>query len=358
MITGCEDLLTQTPPHTADADTNSIWAVGFKRLQNVVLRMDLAFEREFVEDALAGVKATQHAATNERNRMAEACLSATAPQVRLRISQPQLENNDRRGMILCEMRQQIDLLSIKLLNEELGDESPLKDDFVWRHFGKNASEERLIELREMLRSTEPRKRSSSHRRRRRRGSSDGEIFESYGENYERYENNFERTDAAPKPQVSNAYEMLKARGEQMNRLAADVQRKFAQSSAGRPGNGIGEAPMPLAADPLTAKPGLPTRAQIAADPQLAAMFADRDRKMAMQDKWVKSMEERLGRGDPNELVPEFPAELYVELVEAAKVSPQAANFKALVDAAMIRRKQQQEDLQQQASGGRPATPAA
>ncbi|MBK8206322.1 MAG: hypothetical protein IPK87_05915 [Planctomycetes bacterium] len=354
MITGCEDLLNQTPPHTADADINSIWAVGFKRLQNVVLRMDLAFEREFVEDALAGVKATQHAATNERNRMAEACLSASAPQVRLRISQPQLENNDRRGMILCEMRHQIDLLSMKLLNEELGDESPLKDDFVWRHFGKNASEERLIELREMLQSTEPRKRSSGQRRRRRRGSSDGEIFESYGENYERYENNFERTGET-KPRPSPAYEMLKDMVE--GSRDADVDREFAQTSVGRQGNGIGEAPMPRAAEPLAAEHSLPARAQITADPQLAAMFADRDRKMAMQQDWVTKMEERLGRGDPNEPVPEFPAELYVELVEAVKVSPQAANFKTMVDAAMTRRKQQQDDMQQQASGGRPATTA-
>lgn len=368
MITGCEDLLTQTPPKDCSADARSIWAAGFKRLQNIVHRMDLAFERDFVEDALADVKATQSAATHERLRMAEACLSATAPQVRLRISQPQLVANDQRGMILCEMRHQIDLLSMKLLNEELGDESPLKDDFVWRHFGKNASEERLIELREMLQATEPRKRASSgQRRRRRRGSGDGETYESYGDTYERYENNVERTGET-QPRPSPACEMLKDMVE--GSRDADVERESAPRSAlaglpaeasakaGSQSNSIGGTPMPLTAKPLTAEPGMPTPAQIAADPELAAMFADRDRKIAMQQDWVKKMEERLDRGDPSELVPEFPAELYVELVKAAKVSPQAAEFKALVDAAMIRRKQQQEDMQQQASGGRPAITAA
>ncbi|MCC7508471.1 MAG: hypothetical protein IT464_03750, partial [Planctomycetes bacterium] len=87
-------------------------------------------------------------------------------------------------------------------------------------------------------------------------------------------------------------------------------------------------------------------------------FADRDRKIAMQQEWVKQMEERLSRGDPNEPIPEFPAELYVELVQAAKQHPRAAEFKEFVDLTMIRRKQLQEDAQHQASGGRPATTAA
>ncbi|MCC7508501.1 MAG: hypothetical protein IT464_03900, partial [Planctomycetes bacterium] len=76
MITGCEDLLHPAPPKDGDADARSFWATGLERLQRICHRMDLALEREFVEGAIAHALATQTAATHERKRMAEACLSA------------------------------------------------------------------------------------------------------------------------------------------------------------------------------------------------------------------------------------------------------------------------------------------
>ena len=335
MITGCEDLLTQTPPKDCSADARSIWAAGFKRLQNIMHRMDLALERDFVEDALVDVKATQSAATHERLRMAEACLSATAPQVRLRISQPQLVANDQRGMILCEMRHQIDLLSMKLLNEELGDESPLKDDFVWRHFGKNASEERLIELREMLQATEPRKRASSgKRRRRRRGSGDGETYESYGETYERYENNVERSGES-QPRSGRALETLQDMVEGKSSHVADVDRESAPRSAlaGLPAEASAKAgsqsktPMPHAGDP-------------------AAMRSKYEAHVLAARAWAD--------GDMKTPPPRFPADVMAWL-QAHKQDPHFANVlaEALRSNALIRAA-----YEETLSGGRAATPAA
>ena len=329
MITGCEHLLTEQPPKDSDSAARAQWASRFARLQELFQRMDLAFERVYVEDALAAVEATQSAATAERLRMAEACRSATAPQVRLRISQTQLIANDARGWILCEMRQQIDLLSMKLLNEELGDASPLQDDFIWRKFGMHASEVRLQELREMLQATEPRRRASNARANARpRKRADAEKYETIGEKYER----------ATQPQPGQTFEMFKAMGESMNQRAQAVEEAMQQrqsavaaarvsACAGSQSNTIGETSTPRTEES-------------------AAMGRKYEAHVRAARAWAS--------GDLHVPPPGFPADVMAWL-QAHKHDPHYARIlaNALESNALVR-----EAYEEALSGGRAATPVA
>ena len=293
-------------------------------LDNIIREILRDLDAGSLDDSVEAARAPQMLAKREAEA-ATAALDAEKTPPPFRISDKAVVSAMGREWMFRDLRLHIKLLTRQVTNTLLGDKSPHKDDVLLKLMGDVNHMQRIMEIRNAIADF-----AQPERMRLRKA-----VLAA-------------KRKPAAKHDAAQPQRPQGASTSSVARASWPVSALAASQS-----NSIGKMPMPLAADP-----DMPTPAQIAADPELAAMFADRDRKIAMQQEWVKKMEERLDRGDPSEPVPEFPAELYVELVKAAKVSPQAANFKALVDAAMIRRKQQQEDMQQEASGGRPVITAA
>lgn len=197
-------------PFTPDTPAPAPWTSALEQGAALARRMQLQLERERVEHELARVKALLHASTAERRRMAQACLDMSARQVSLKIRQARVDAAHARGWILAEMREQIELLLMKDSIAELGEASPFCNDLNWRRIGHRASEQRLAELREKLKATEPRKRTgTASRHRKRTRASGGEVYERIGETYERYESSLRTSTPAkqvPVPDVVAAFE--------------------------------------------------------------------------------------------------------------------------------------------------------
>lgn len=193
-------------PFTPDTPAPATWTAALGQADSLIRRMTLQLERERVDKAMARVAAILRASTAERQRMAQACKDPSAPQVRLKLRQDHVSATHARGWILAEMREQLELLIMKDSIAELGEASPFYNDLNWRRIGHRASEERLAELRERLKDTEPRKRTrSAAPRARRKRADDGEEYERIGEIYERYENSERktaRTKEAPVPEAA------------------------------------------------------------------------------------------------------------------------------------------------------------
>ncbi|MCC7508021.1 MAG: hypothetical protein IT464_01440 [Planctomycetes bacterium] len=225
-------------PFTPDTPAPAPWTSALEQGAALARRMQLQLERERVEHELARVKALLHASTAERRRMAQACLDMSARQVSLKIRQARVDAAHARGWILAEMREQIELLFMKDSIAELGEASPFCNDPNWRRIGHRASEQRLAELREKLKATEPRKRTgTASRRRKRTRASDGEVYESIGETYERYESSLRTSTPAkqvPVPDVVAAVEPACAAPATPTRLSRDDDSAQSSRPAGAP----------------------------------------------------------------------------------------------------------------------------
>ncbi|MBK8205246.1 MAG: hypothetical protein IPK87_00505 [Planctomycetes bacterium] len=230
-------------PFPPDTPAPATWTAALGPADGLARRMKLQLERERVEAELARVKATLRASTAERRRMAQACRDMSARQVPLRIKQDRVFTTEARGWILVEMREQLELLIMKDSISELGEASPFYNDLNWRRIGHRASDERLAELCEKLKATEPRKRThSAPKRRTCARATDGETYERIGEIYERYESSERKSAPAKKiagPDVAATAEPASAtksgensgpwrsRNRLRRRLAPEVSREAA-----------------------------------------------------------------------------------------------------------------------------------